>query len=112
MDHEVISWQLNGEDLSVEAVRSPAAIAQGLGGRQELAVDGMLFVFPRLDRPVFWMKDMLFPIDIVWIQQGKVVGIERNVQPPAPGTPDEKLTRFPAPAPVDMVLETQPGRIQ
>lgn len=110
--HEVMEWQLHGETLTVEVVRSPAAITQGLSGRQELTTDGMLFLLPYAAQPTFWMKDMLFPIDIVWIYQGEVIGIEKNVQPPAPGTIDAQLIRFTPPAPVDMVLETKPGRIE
>ncbi len=42
---------------------------------------GMLFLFDGPSRPPFWMKDMDFPIDIVWLHDGTVVGIESDVQP-------------------------------
>jgi uncharacterized membrane protein (UPF0127 family) len=43
---------------------------------------GMLFVFPEDDLYGFWMKDMLFPIDIIWIDKNLViVHIETNVLP-------------------------------
>jgi uncharacterized membrane protein (UPF0127 family) len=42
----------------------------GLGGRDELKPNtGMFFVFPSPSVQSFWMKDMKFPIDIVWIDQ-------------------------------------------
>ncbi len=59
------------------------AVTRGLSGRQSLAEDqGMLFRFPAVSRPGFWMKEMNFPLDIIWINsQKKVVGIERNLVP-------------------------------
>ncbi|MSU45346.1 MAG: DUF192 domain-containing protein, partial [Candidatus Zambryskibacteria bacterium] len=34
---------------------------------------GMLFVFEKEGKYVFWMKDMLFPIDIIWIDKNFTV---------------------------------------
>ena len=89
-----------------------ASITQGLSGRTGLdGIDGMLFVFDQPAIRTFWMKGMAMPIDIIWLYQGKVVGIERNVQPPPEGTTDQALERYLAPQVVDMVLETAPGRL-
>ena len=42
---------------------------------------GMLFVFEKEIVPGFWMKDMGFPIDIIWINSDKkIIGIEKNLQ--------------------------------
>ena len=42
----------------------------------------MLFVFGNEAKHTFWMKDMKFPIDIIWLNSdGKVVHIEKNLQP-------------------------------
>jgi len=55
---------------------------RGLSGRNELKEnEGMLFVFKSLDISGFWMKDMKFSIDIVWIRENKIVSIEKNVSP-------------------------------
>lgn len=44
------------------------------------ADEGMLFIFEKPGRYGFWMKDMNFPIDILWIsEEGRVVHIEENV---------------------------------
>jgi len=53
----------------------------GLGGRATLSPDAaMLFIFPESDRYGIWMKDMQFPIDIVWLDDEKeVVAIQKNV---------------------------------
>lgn len=66
-----------------EVVDTPRARAKGLSGRLQLAEDeAMLFVFEHPGKYGFWMKDMLFPIDMVWISEnGTVVHIERRVSP-------------------------------
>jgi uncharacterized protein len=56
---------------------------RGLSFRELLPDDrGMLFFFATTTRPGFWMKDMSFPLDIIWVNtQKKVVGIHRNIAP-------------------------------
>lgn len=70
-------------EIYAEVVDTPQSRAQGLSGRKGLAEDeGMLFVFDHPGKYGFWMKDMLFSIDMVWISvDGTVVHIERNVTP-------------------------------
>ena len=55
--------------------------AKGLMFRESLASGrGMFFVFPRQDRYSFWMKNMRFALDIIWIGEDKsVVDISANV---------------------------------
>lgn len=55
----------------------------GLSHRRPLSSDeGMLFVFEKEGFYGFWMKDMLFSIDIIWIDANlKIVHIENNVSP-------------------------------
>lgn len=55
----------------------------GLGGRTKLEQgDGMLFSLGAPDYYAFWMKGMLFPIDIIWIDENKkVVDISANIGP-------------------------------
>ncbi len=69
--------------LKLEQVSSPRALRQGLSGRISMPVDqGMLFVFDRSSRYCFWMKDMRFPIDIIWLSTDKkVLHLEENVEP-------------------------------
>jgi hypothetical protein len=44
--------------------------------------EGMLFVFDDEDYHSFWMMNMSFPIDIIWInKEKKVVDIVKNAQP-------------------------------
>ncbi len=54
----------------------------GLSGKRSLNEEGMLFVFERIGNYSFWMKDMNFPIDILWInEEFEIVGIEKNLLP-------------------------------
>ena len=68
--------------LTLEYATTVEAREMGLGGRTSLPEDyGMLFVFPEDDLQGFWMKDMLVPIDIFWLDdKGQVVFIESNVE--------------------------------
>lgn len=70
-------------DIVAEVVDTPQARAKGLSGRSELDDDeGMLFIFDHSGKYGFWMKDMKFSIDIVWInEEGTVVHIERHASP-------------------------------
>jgi uncharacterized membrane protein (UPF0127 family) len=95
--------------LRFEIVRTPEAQAQGLSGRRDVPSGyGMLFVFDKADMYSFWMKDMLVPIDIIWLEEdGTIVGIEDSVMPES--YPD---TTFDAPIPVRLVLELRAGEAQ
>ena len=54
------------------------------------------------------MKDMLIPIDIIWIADGEVVGVEETVQP-EPNTPENQLKLYYPPQPITAVLELPAG---
>lgn len=60
--------------FNFEVVDTFAARAQGLSGRDSLpATDAMLFVFDRAATQCIWMKDMKFPIDILWVDDADTV---------------------------------------
>ncbi|MEZ0208944.1 MAG: DUF192 domain-containing protein [Candidatus Paceibacterota bacterium] len=69
--------------IVAEVASTPASRELGLSGRSGLKEGkGMLFVFEHSGRYGFWMKDMNFPIDIIWINEdGVVVHIERGATP-------------------------------
>lgn len=69
--------------VTVEIADTPPKRAQGLSGREPLPeLYGMLFPMGEPLRHTFWMKDMKFALDIIWINQGVIVDISENV--PAP----------------------------
>lgn len=99
--------------IQVEIANSPDSRAKGLGGRSQLPPDsGMLFAFdtkPASPTPIFWMKDMLIPLDMIWISGSKVVTIDKNIPVPQAGTQDSSLQTFSARGSIDYVLEVNGG---
>lgn len=94
--------------IKVETVDTPALRQRGLSGRKKMAEDaGMLFIFERAEYHSFWMKDMHFPLDLIWIFNGEVVDIKANVPPPA--GPVLELVRYRPAVPANYVLEVNAG---
>ena len=100
---------LEGVTFTVELAITPEERARGLMGRERLGdSQGMLFIYQTDATPAFWMRGMLIPLDIVWIDaDGVVAGIEREV-PPVPATTDPPL--YYPPRPIRHVLEINAGR--
>lgn len=94
-----------GVSMKIEYATTEAERAQGLGGRKDIPPDyGMLFIFPESSYYGFWMKDMLGPIDIFWLDdKGQVISVEKDISPAT--YPDV----FYPPMPVRYVLETAAG---
>jgi hypothetical protein len=69
--------------LTAELANTHASRELGLSGRHIMKdTDGMLFAFDVPGQYGFWMKDMEFPLDIIWINEnGVVVSIERGLTP-------------------------------
>jgi uncharacterized protein len=87
--------------IPVTIADTPRLRERGLSGTPSLAVGtGKLFIFDRADSYGFWMKDMHYALDIVWIDAtNTVVGIAEAV------TPESYPRAVYAPAPVLYVLE-------
>lgn len=68
---------------TLEVVSTAAAQEQGLGGRASLGDHaGMLFKFGTVGDRCFWMKDMRFPLDIVWVDGWhKITRVQPNLSP-------------------------------
>lgn len=101
---------IGSKKVSVEIADDEEERRKGLGQRETLGEDeGMLFVFPAsTSNIIFWMKDMAFAIDIIWINDNKVIKIDENVQP-EPGVDDHKLKRYYPENSVNLVLEVNAG---
>jgi uncharacterized membrane protein (UPF0127 family) len=85
---------------------------KGLGGRDNLGnYDGMIFLFPTQQQHVFVMRDMRFPIDIIWIKNGVVVDFAPNVPLDLAKTESE-LVPYAARDVSDRVLELKAGTAQ
>lgn len=95
--------------LTVEIADNDSSRVQGLSGRQTLDEGtGLLFDFTNTPttKPGFWMKDMNFNIDIIWINTGKIIGIEANA--PVHAKDDELPVYYP-PTNITHALEVPAG---
>lgn len=96
--------ELKGRSVRVSVADTESTRRQGLSGRASLTEDeGMLFVFPQDGKYAFWMKDMFFSIDILWLSaDGVVVYMAQNVSPDTypqhfePNTPARYVLELPA----------------
>lgn len=95
--------------LTVEVVNTAQSTTQGLSGRSEIGAEGMLFIFPTSENRYFWMKDMQFDLDMIWINDNKVVSVSKNISQPPQDTPDNRLETYSPNQDVDMVLEVNAG---
>lgn len=95
-------------NIPVELAKTPAEVQKGLSGRLSLDQDkGMLFLFSEEGNYRFWMPDMHFPIDIIWIDDNKrIVGVSANVSNEFdPANPKF----YSPPSPARYVLEVNAG---
>lgn len=69
--------------VTVEIAGTNISRSQGLSDREHLEKNhGMLFVFATPGFYEFWMKDMLFSIDMIWIsKEHTIVSINKKVSP-------------------------------
>jgi uncharacterized protein len=89
--------------VKAELVNTQEKIERGLAGRENLdAGRGMLFEMPSNKAQNFWMKGMRFPIDIIWIENGRVIGCEKDISPDDPRI-------FSSPGEAGYVLEVPEG---
>ncbi len=97
---------IDGKAITVEIANDEATRTQGLSNREILDPDkGMLFIFPQKNKYTFWMKDMHFPLDIIWIDGDMIVTISENL-PPEGLNP--KII-YSSTKPIDKVLEINAG---
>ena len=104
---------MGGVEFEVEIVHTPAERARGLSGRDSLRpMTGMLFVFESGKASAFWMKDMRFPLDFVWIgEECGVVDTTLNAPQPS-GAPDSALLLYESASPAAYTLEVNAGELE
>ena len=96
--------------MAVELADTAVKRAQGLSGRDSLPENrGMLFIFPEETLPTFWMKDMKFSLDFIWVRGAKVVTLHPNV--PSPEATATDLALYSPSEPIHFVLEVNAGFI-
>ncbi len=91
--------------VTVELAQTGPEKGRGLSNRPTLAEgNGMAFVYEVPQSIGIWMKDMRFPLDILWIREGRIVKIERAAPPLRSGDPERVYSAI-----GDLVLELPAG---
>ncbi len=74
--------QANDKMYQVEVVSSGRDLYKGLSNRESVCFDcGMLFSFSDLAQRNFVMRDMMFPLDIIFLNDNQVINIYKNLEP-------------------------------
>lgn len=100
--------------LHVAVAATPKQMQQGLSDIRSMGEnEGMLFIYGNTGIPTFWMKDMWFDLDFIWIKNGVVAAITKNAPAPAVDNNGKKinsnLTLYSPPSAIDQVLEVRSG---
>jgi uncharacterized protein len=103
-----VNITVNNFNLTAEIAVAPEEQSKGLSIKEDLQEnEGMIFPYKEPKVLAFWMKDMKFPIDILWLDSDKrVVHIEKNLQPCNPFLP---CPSFSPDTKAQYVLETVAG---
>lgn len=74
-------FEYNGETVLLEEAITQEQKMQGLMGRKKLAENtGMVFIYDGAQELAFWMKDVLVPLDIIFLKDGEVIRIYKNAK--------------------------------
>ncbi|MFQ6038654.1 MAG: DUF192 domain-containing protein [Candidatus Aminicenantales bacterium] len=100
----------DGSAVTAELARTPEERARGLMFRKSLSSEeGMLFVFEKEGFYSFWMKNMLLPLDILWLdRERRIVHIEQSVPP----CREEPCPTYVSRSPARYVLELKAGLVR
>ncbi len=91
-------------EFLVEVAQTTTEKERGLIGKEYLGESqGMLFIYKQPQQVTFWMKDMLIPIDIIWIENRRIKGFQENL------LPDNGEKLYYSPGKIDYVLEIKAG---
>ena len=105
--HAIVTTN-SGIKIPVEVADTHGKRRLGLGNRSFLKKNwGMLFIFDKRKTHRFWMKNMKFPLDIIWLDNRRIVHILKNVQPVKFGEIPKILEPL---VPANFVLEIAAGR--
>ena len=101
--------QIGGQTLSVLVADTYQHEVEGWSNKNDMGqYGGMLFIFSGSGQHTMVMRDMRFPLDIVWIDGTHIVDIAPNLAP-EPGRTEAELTPYFARLPSTLVLELPAG---
>ncbi|MFA5986925.1 MAG: DUF192 domain-containing protein [Parcubacteria group bacterium] len=99
--------KIGNQKVTLDVAVTEQEKMQGLSGRTALCdACGMLFVFDSAMPQTFWMKDMLFDIDVLWIDQNTIVGLQKDISHKR-----QEKEVFVSSKPADKVVELPAGFI-
>jgi len=102
---------IDKQTYNLTEAKTQSELETGLSKTQSLPQNSaMVFLFPKKDTYSFWMKNMKFPIDIIYISNNKIIKIFPNLQPPPSGVADNQIPTVTPPSPADTVLEINAGQ--
>jgi len=108
VEYEALVTLPNGSVVYADVADSTPERTRGLSGREALKpFEGMLFVHDQLEVPNYWMPDMNFSIDIIWLVDDEIVGFSKNAIPEDPAQ-----TYYSPEIPINMVLEVNAGFVE
>lgn len=82
-NHSIIT--IDNQVFSLLIAKTDKEKEIGLSSKNDLPSNtGMIFLFDTPGMYAFWMKDMKFPLDIIYIKGDKIVTIINNLQNPTP----------------------------
>ena len=100
----IIKLKIKGKEFLVKLANTPIVRRIGCNDREFLqSNEGVLLSFEKPDNYWIWMKNMKFPIDILWIYNNKIVEIKENVMP------DNNLIKYFPSKKADGILEIFQG---
>jgi len=103
---------IKSHSFTVELATNPMQWEQGLAYRDSISMDhGMLFLFPDKQYRYFWMRGMRFPLDIIWVDDNTIIGMETNVPVPTETNPGV-TTSYKSTIPINRVLELSAGSVE
>lgn len=102
------SIKINNQTFKLSLAKTSQEKEVGLSTTESLPEDqGMLFIFEKPDYYPFWMKNMKFPIDIIYINNDQIVAIHKNLKPPT--NPNDAAVIYTPQEPASKVLEINAG---
>lgn len=102
--------QINEQKFDLLVADNDEKRMKGLSKRKSLDdKQGMLFVFDEKGKYKFWMKDVEFPLDIIYINDDKIVDIIKNAPPQSKIEEDSELLIYEPKAEANYILEINGG---
>lgn len=103
--------KINNQTFRLYIADSAQKKEVGLSDKTSMPQDyGMLFQFEKPDYYSFWMRDMKFPIDIIFLKDNRIVTIHSSTQPPK--SKDDSLAIYKPEEPANAVFEINAGLAQ